>query len=286
MADETYIGVDLGGTKVSVGAVAGGEITALERRSVPAQEEAEVVLERIVETIDAVFDATVAGLGVGVPSVVDVEDGVVRDVGNIPSWKEVHLKDALEERFGVAAWINNDANAFALGEHTYGKAKGHRHAVGMTLGTGLGTGVIIDGRLYNGANCAAGELGMIPYRGVLLEDWCAGPYFHRQCGTSGEELQRRARDGDRKALESWRSYGRELAEGVKIALYAFDPEILVFGGSISTAFDLFEPGLWEGLGTFEYPHVIDRLVITASELDNAAVLGAAALCVASAQGAG
>jgi glucokinase len=285
MTRSTIIGVDLGGTKVSVGVVSGDAVVKMVKRPVPSREPADVVLNSIMDAMAEVIDETVAGIGCGVPSVVDVAEGVVLDVGNIPSWKEVHLKAALEDRFGLPAWINNDANAFVVGEHVYGKARGYRNVVGMTLGTGLGTGVVIDGRLYNGANCGAGELGMIAYRGGLLEDWCAGPFFPREFGVGADELHRRARAGDPEALQAYERYGRELAEGVMIALYAFDPEILVFGGSISSAFDLFETPMRAAFAAFEYPRSIERLVIAASDLDNAAVLGAAALCVDATRGA-
>lgn len=279
MAQPTIIGVDLGGTKVSVGAVTGGVVRQIERRDVPAAEAAEIVLETIIDTIDEVFDPSVVGIGCGVPSVVDVDEGIVYDVENIPSWQEVHLKAALEERFGVPASVNNDANAFAVGEHVFGKGRPFRTMVGMTLGTGMGTGVIIDGRLHSGANCGAGEIGMMAHKGLTLEDWCSGEFFRREYGVAGEAVYLRARGGDAESMGIFERFGREFSEAVMIALYAYDPEALILGGSISAAFDLFEGGLRSGLENFAYPHVVERLVLDRSELDNAAVLGAAALYV-------
>jgi len=279
MAKDTIIGVDLGGTKVSVGAVAGGEVQRIVRRDVPSQEAAEVVLASIMDTIAEVFDSSVAGIGCGVPSVVDVAEGIVLDVENIPSWREVHLKAAIEERFGVPAAVNNDANAFAVGEYIFGKGRGFRSLVGMTLGTGLGTGVIIEGRLYSGANCGAGEIGMMAHKGLTLEDYCSGQLFPREFGVAGEVVFHGAREGDAQALAMFERFGRELADAVMVALYAYDPEALILGGSISSAFEYFEAGLREGLRTFAYPHVVERLLIARSELENAAVLGAAALYV-------
>ena len=284
MAEPTIIGVDLGGTKVSVGAVADGEVRRMARRDVPSEEAAEVVLASIVDTIAEVFDSSVVGIGCGVPSVVDVAEGIVFEVENIPSWREVHLKAALEERFGVPAAVNNDANAFAVGEHVFGKGRGFRHLVGMTLGTGLGTGVIIGGRLYSGANCGAGEIGMMAHKGLTLEDYCSGQLFPREYGAAGEVVFGRARAGDAEALAAFERYGRELADAVMVALYAYDPEALILGGSISSAFEYFEAGLREGLRAFAYPHVVERLLIASSELENAAVLGAAALYVDAAGG--
>jgi glucokinase len=279
MADKTIIGVDLGGTKVSVGTVADGEVRRMARRDVLSEEAAEVVLASIVDTIAEVFDSSVVGIGCGVPSVVDVAEGIVFEVENIPSWREVHLKAALEERFGVPAAVNNDANAFAVGEHVFGKGRGFRHLVGMTLGTGLGTGVIIGGRLYSGANCGAGEIGMMAHKGLTLEDYCSGQLFPREYGAAGEVVFGRARAGDVEALAVFERYGRELADAVMVALYAYDPEALILGGSISSAFEYFEVGLREGLRAFAYPHVVERLLIAKSELENAAVLGAAALFI-------
>ena len=279
MADETIIGVDLGGTKVSVGAVAGGEVRRMARSDVPSEEAAEVVLASTLDTIAEIFDSSVVGIGCGVPSVVDVAEGIVFDVENIPSWKEVHLKTALEDRFGVPASVNNDANAFAVGEHVFGSGREFTNMVGLTLGTGMGTGVIISGRLYSGANCGAGEIGMMVHKGLTLEDYCSGQFFQRECGVAGQEVYRRARAGEAEYLEAFERYGSELSEAVMIALYAYDPQAVIFGGSISAAFDLFETGLRRGLERFAYPHVVERLVMAPSTLENAAVLGAAALYV-------
>ena len=249
------------------------------RREVPSQEAADIVLAEIIDAIDEVFDPTVVGIGCGVPSVVDVAHGIVFDVENIPSWKEMHLKAALEDRFDVPVSINNDANAFVVGEFVFGKGRGHQNIVGMTLGTGLGTGVIVAGRLFSGGNCGVGEIGMMDHKGMTLEDHCSGPFFEREFGVGGDVIYRKAAKGDADALAAFHRYGRKLGEAVMIALYAYDPDALFFGGSISNAFGFFEDGLREALDRFAYPRVIERLVIDRSELDNAAVLGAAALYV-------
>jgi glucokinase len=286
MAAPAIIGVDLGGTKVSVGAVIEGTVSTVVRRNVPAQDAADVVLAEIIDAIDEVFDPTVVGIGCGVPSVVDVAEGIVFDVENIPSWKEVRLKAALEEAFGVPVSVNNDANAFAVGEHVFGRGRDFADLVGLTLGTGMGTGVIINGRLYSGVNCGAGEIGMMAHKGLTLEDYCSGRFFQRECGEAGDEIFRRARAGDGRALEVFARYGAELSEAVMIALYAYDPQAVIFGGSISAAFDLFEGDLRRGLERFAYPHVVERLAMAPSMLKDAAVLGAAALYVDATSGQG
>jgi glucokinase len=87
------------------------------------------------------MDASVTGIGIGVPSVVDVETGIVYDVTNIPSWKKVELKSILETKFGLPVRVNNDVNCFILGEHRHGVARGFRSVVGLAMGTGLGGGI-------------------------------------------------------------------------------------------------------------------------------------------------
>ena len=279
MSKGTIIGVDLGGTKVKVGVVAGGAVSRAISRPVSANAAEQVVLDEIVAAIAELHDDQVVGIGCGVPSVVDVSTGTVFEVENIPSWKRVPLKAVLEGRFGVPAYVNNDANAFAVGEHCFGRGRAFRDLVGMTLGTGLGTGVIIDGRLHSGRNCCAGEIGAMPHKGLTVEDYCAGRFFLREGGIGGDVAFERARAGDAAAIALFERYGRELAAAVMIACYAYDPQAVILGGSIAAAFDLFEAAMWEGLSGFAYPHVIERLVIEPSRLTDAAVLGAAALYV-------
>jgi glucokinase len=275
--DTAVIGVDLGGTKVAAGRVRNGKIEQLARHDVPAHEDRDTVLSAVFDTIAEVVTPGVSAIGFGAPSVVDVTEGVVREVGNIPSWTEVPLKAELESRFGISAAVDNDANAFALGEFVFGAGRDYRHLVGMTLGTGLGTGVVMDGRLLHGANCGVGELGKSPHKGLMLQGWCASPYFPREWNTTGDELYTRARGGDADAVAAWQAYGEELSVGVALALYAYDPEVVVLGGSIASAFDLFEGGMRRGLVGFAYPHIVERVRIVPSELGHAAVLGAAAL---------
>lgn len=277
MDTDAILCIDLGGTNIRVGKVRGGSVEGHQARRIPSDAEEEQVLEAIFRAIDTTIDEEITAIGCGVPSVVDIETGIVHAVENIPSWREVPLKARLEERFGLPVRINNDANLFALGELHFGRGRGVRNMVGMTLGTGLGTGVIIDGRLYCGANCGAGEIGSIPYREGALENYCSGEFFEREAGATGEVIFARARQGDEKALQLFAAYGYELGQAVMTVLYAYDPELVVFGGSVSQGFSLFEGGLRERLRDFEYPHSLERTVLAQGQIEHAALLGAAAL---------
>lgn len=277
MNNEAILGIDLGGTQVRVGKVRAGELERHGARRIPGQERKETVLDELFRAIDEVVDDDVVGIGCGVPSVVDVERGIVYTVENIPSWQQMPLRDELENRYRIPAYINNDANAFAVGELHFGKGRGRRDLVGLTIGTGLGAGVIIDGRLHNGANCGAGEIGNIPYRERTLEAYCSGAFFQREAGLQGDDVFRRAIDGEPAALGLFEAFGFELGYALLVVLYAYDPELVVLGGSISRAFPLFEKGMRARLEQYAYQHALGRVEIAASAIENVAILGAAAL---------
>lgn len=277
MTLDAIVGVDLGGTHVRAGRVRDGKIESRVSRPISGAASASVVLDEVFSAIDAVLDGGISGIGFCVPSMVDVERGVVYSVANIPSWHEVPLKEELERRYGVRSFINNDANAFAIGELYFGKGRGYRNVVGIVIGTGLGAGVVVNGRLYSGANCGAGEIGNIAYRGSTLESWCSGTFLRRASGMAGEAVYDRARAGDRVAQELLASVGTALGEAILIVLYAYDPEIVILGGSVSRAYPLFEQAMRERLQSYAFPHALRRLQIACTETNDVALLGAAAI---------
>jgi glucokinase len=219
----------------------------------------------------------VAGIGAGVPSVIDLATGTVYDVQNIPSWKKVPLGTILEGRYGLPVYVNNDANCFAAGEKHFGKLRPCDHGVGLIVGTGLGAGIIANGRLYSGANCGAGEFGMLPYLDRDIEAYASGQFFERVHGLSGRDLARRAARGDPRALEIFTEFGRHLGEAIKTICYAIDPEIIVLGGSVSRSYAYFREDLGRTFQSYAYAPARDRLRIEVSETENIAILGAAAL---------
>ncbi|MBX9806493.1 MAG: ROK family protein [Flavobacteriaceae bacterium] len=276
MLERKVIGVDMGGTKIHASLISGKEIVAECTVDTPAKDSEKAVIDRLIEAIETVFQSDCEGIGIGVPSVVDSEKGIVYDVVAILSWKEVHLKEILENHFKIPVFINNDSNCFALGENFFGKGINASSFVGVTIGTGLGSGIIIENKLYHGVNTGAGEIGSISYKDGIIEQYCASEFFTSK-GLDGEELYLAAKNGNQKALVTFEEYGKNLSEVVKIILYTYDPELIIFGGSISNAFEFFIEAVWKGLQDYMYPIALKTLKIEKSELKNSAVLGGAAL---------
>jgi len=271
------LGIDLGGTNVRVGLVENDKLVSVQSKPINSAGSEAEVLKDIYNLIEKFSDKEIAGIGVGVPSVLDPVKGIVYDVQNIPSWKEVPLKDLLQQKFNLPVYINNDANCFAAGEKFFGKGKNYNNIVGLIMGTGLGAGLIINGKLYSGTNCGAGEFGMIPYKDSILEDYCCGQFFTKKYSVSGEALSKEAEDGKEDALAIFSEFGSHLGEAIKLILYSVDPEIIILGGSVSKAFKFFEKSMWKSIEGFAYTKTKENIKIVVSEIENIAIIGAAAL---------
>lgn len=271
------LGIDLGGTNVRAGLVEGYSLIKVESLPVTKDGNENEVLNDIFNLINHYPIEEISAIGIGVPSVVDVEKGIVYEVQNIPSWKKVHLKEILVKKYKKPVYINNDANCFVVGEKYFGKGKDYKNIVGLIVGTGLGAGVIINDKLYEGKNCGAGEFGMIPYKGKNYEYYCSGQFFLNEYNSSGEELFNKAKLGDKEAANIFSGFGANLGEVIKVIMYAVDPEMIILGGSVSKAYRFFNEGMYKSINDFAYTKSVDNLQIEVSEIDNIAILGAAAL---------
>lgn len=268
------IGVDLGGTNVRVGLVDKNVIVSMISEPCKADCSEIEIIDHIASLIEKLINNDVTQIGIGVPSVVDAKKGIVYDVVSIPSWREVHLKEHMEKRFSIPTYVNNDCNCFALGVYGNLNNNCYKNVMCVALGTGVGAGVIIDGKLYNGNNTGAGEIGNIPYLDRDYEYYCSSRFFIGK-GTTGKEAYERARMGDPKALELWQEFGKHIGELVKLILYTYDPEAIIFGGSIASAFDIFNPFMYEELKNFPYSKTVENVSISASNIKDVGLIGAA-----------
>jgi glucokinase len=267
------IGVDLGGTKLLAGVVDAEGV--VERRTVRPTDlsSEEALLAQVEDAIGELAQDGFAALGVGIPSTIDQRAGRAVASVNIPL-SDVDLRGALGRRFGVPTMIENDANAAALAEHRFGAGRGTRHMIMLTLGTGIGGGLVLDGRLYRGAVGAAAELGHItldadgppcqgtcPGRGhleALASGTAADAVSQRvarerpegdlgQAAAAGHDVNARiavdlALAGPGDARDVIEQVGTWLGVGIASLVNVFNPELVVLGGGFARAGDLlFDP---------------------------------------------
>ena len=270
------LSIDLGGTNIRIAQVEGGK--CLNKVSVPclAQQDASTVLNQLSQLIRSVMTEEVDGIGIGVPSIVDPQKGIVYNVANISSWKEIHLKEVLEEEFNVAVAVNNDSNCFALGECLFGEGRSFSHMVGITIGTGIGAGVIVGRRLYCGQYVGAGEIGSLPYLDSDFEHYCSS-FFFKRYDTTGLLAAEKAAQGEQTALELWKEFGKHLGNLMKAVLYTYAPQAIVLGGGIVSAFPFFKNAMEQTMQSFPYKIISDNVSVVASHQKDSSLLGAAAL---------
>ena len=273
------LGIDIGGTNLSLGLVHQGVLhSAFSAPSFPSGATLEQTLEDLYGLIEKIITPDTQKIGIGVPSVVDIHTGTVYDTQNIPAWKELPLKAFLEERFQVPVEVNNDANCYALGIYGLYPAEAKPELlVAITLGTGVGMGIVNGGKLLCGANCGAGELGTLPYRDSVIEDYC-GRHFFDAAGWDSRKAAEAARKGDPRALALFDELGQNLGVLVSTVLFAYDPDNIAFGGGIAHNYPLFRNSMERYLHEhFPYRKVLERLQTDIFTDSNIPVIGAALL---------
>ena len=275
--EDVVVGVDLGGTKIHTARIRAGRIDRSFKMKISSQANKETVLSEVMQAIETVMNSDVKAIGIGVPGLVDTNTGVIYDIVNIPSWKKVNLGEELSNQFEVPVFINNDANCFVLGEYYFGNGKGLKNIVGLTLGTGMGAGIIINRKLYCGTNCGAGEFGMLPYLDGIYENYCSGQFFKDKYRLEGEQVFNLAKQGDTKALKIMAEFGRHVGQAIMAIFYALDPQMIVLGGSVSKSFPFFEAAMREELKKIPYQTALKNMQIAISSESDIAVMGAAAL---------
>ena len=274
-----YIGIDIGGT--SIVAARFSESEMLDRTEVPtgADRPAEEIMESLFVGIDKVLTDEVVGIGIGMPGFMDSLTGEILQINNIPSFNGFSVKQAVENRFNLPTFQNNDANCFALGETWFGAGKGYNNLVGVTLGTGLGGGIILDRKIHTGLMGGAGELGCVPFRGGIVEDLCSAALFSNKYNKTGAELYDEAKNGSKEAIMVFDELARNIGELLRIVMYILSPEAFVIGGSVAKAWEFLEEPLRKEVDKFLVPMISNKVDLLPAQLDNAGLYGAAALCI-------
>lgn len=286
------IGVDLGGSAIKLGRFSeAGALLAELQVPTPQPPLPGAVTTAIVEAVQQLDPEHLADrVGVGHPGPSDAAGRVARLAINLPGWQDVPLVDWLEPLLERRVTLANDANCALIGEHWLGAARDARDVVLLTLGTGVGGAVLLDGQLFTGHRGAAAEPGLIGIdpdgpacnsgnRGSL-ESFCSRRGFDRLSAVDPAELCRRADARDAHALSVWQAYGSLLGIGVSSLLYVFTPELVLIGGGLSGASAHFLPAVWSEVEQRVQAVSREGLTIRRCSLGNGAGrLGAARLAL-------
>jgi glucokinase len=314
---KTAIGVDLGGTNLRFGLVREDEkIISRRRTGTMAAEGVEIVLERLtsgIQTLARKAQASgmkIAGIGIGVPGIISAKEGIVRLSPNLPGWKDIPLGLRLKESLSYPVHVENDANAYALGEYWFGAGKDSSSMVCITLGTGVGGGIILGGNIWRGADGMAGEVGHITVNpdGPLcpcgnrgcLERYSSATAVIERAGAAvargektslknlkktglpitAEAVADAAKKGDRVACRIFSEAGKYLGIAIADLINLLNIDCIVIGGGMAGAWDFFIGPLKEEVRSRAFKIPTKRCRIVRGKLkDDAGILGAAGLAL-------
>jgi len=287
------IGVDVGGTKILAGVLArDGTVERQETRATPIASQDELLAE-LDSLVESLLDDDVAALGFGLPSTIDQRSGRAVTSVHVPL-ADVDFRDRMGGRFGLPTGIDNDGNAAAIAEWQLGAGRGVSHLVLLTLGTGIGGGLILDGRPFRGSVGAGAELGhiVLDYGGAACGGGCSG-HGHFEAlaaGSAADEVAERrfgpgadarrlveaAEGGDEGAVGDLAELGHRLGAGIATLVNVFNPELVVIGGGFADAGELILGPAKETLAVEALPPARDLVRVVRAELGtDAGMVGAA-----------
>lgn len=247
------LGIDLGGTAIKLGCFS-ADGTCLKSLSIatPQPSTPEAVVAAMAAAIAELDpERQAVAIGVGTPGPADATGRIARVAINLNGWHDVPLADWLEAKTGRATVIANDANCAGLGEAWLGAGRFYRNLILLTLGTGVGGAIILDGKLFVGHHGTAAELGLITLNPDgppcnsgnqgSLEQYASVQAIRRQTGLEPKQLGELALAGDPEALKFWQAYGKDLGAGLASLIYVLTPEAIIIGGGVSASADFFLP---------------------------------------------
>lgn len=309
------LGIDIGGTKISTAVVnIKGEIITKTRIPTNAEKGVSEMVKRVVNAAEKTLQSSnleknkICGVGIGVPGPVDYEKGVLIFAPNLSGWRNVPFKKMIQQRINLPVYLENDANAAALGEKLFGSGRDVNNLVYITISTGIGAGVIINGKLYQGSTGTAGEVGhmTIDINGPLCECGNRGCFEALASGNAvaremremlssgkssvitkwveeikevkAEHVFKAAREGDVSAKKIVEKTCRYLAAGIGNVINLLNPELIIIGGGVSNAWDVIRGPVMKELKKRAFKPNLDAVKVICSKMgDDIGVLGAAAL---------
>lgn len=294
------IGVDVGGTNVKLGLVdSQGRIRA--RAGFKTQgyiRRKDQLIDAIAESVQRLIhekrisEKSVLGIGLGVPGPVNFPKGTVVSLTNIPGWKNVPLRDIIQKKMGIPVFVDNDVNVICLGEWRYGAGRGYKNMICITLGTGVGGGLILNNALYRGEGFAAGEIGHIPLNEYGPRCTCGGMgCFEHYVGNQVlsakaakmfkskdihlPDVFRLASEGNALAVQFWQEAATHIGNALVGVINLLNPRLIVIGGGVSNNLKFMDPTIRRVIKNRAMKVQRDMVKITRARLgDDAGIVGA------------
>ena len=286
------IGIDLGGTGIKAGRFQADGTCVEERQIATPQPSTPTSVAKAIANIanELNADKKCTKMGIGIPGPVDGMGRIARVAINLSGWHDVPLADMVEAKTDLSITLNNDANCAGLGEAWLGAGCNHQNLLLITLGTGVGGAIILNGKLFVGHYGAAGELGLITLNpdgpkcnsgnNGSFEQYCSINGVKRLSGHDPAELGRLAQKGDPEAIAYWEKYGALLGAGLTSLIYIFTPEMVIIGGGISASSDFFLPATRAEIKRRVLASSrVDLQLVTAELGNRAGMVGAAQLAI-------
>lgn len=309
-----YIGIDIGATNIKIGLLdTDFKIFKKKKLSTAEFQNKEAVIEALVKTVflfQKEAKCKIKAMGIGAPGLIDPEKGIIHYLVNISGWKDVPLRKILERRLKMPVFVDNDVNVMALAELYRGRAKGKKNVVCLTLGTGVGGGLILEGRLYRGSTFSAGEIGHIPLNEngpgcncggkACLERYVGNRYIIEEVleklkkaplptiipdlvkddlsKVNPEILSMAVRKGDLLAKEAWQGVGRHIGNCLAGIVNLLNPEMIIIGGGIAGAGEILFDTIRKTVKERAMPVPAQAVKIVPAKLkEDAGLIGAAVL---------
>jgi glucokinase len=264
--------VDIGGTKSKAAEIVNGKIISVIEEKTPAHLAKKDFEYFLLNFIENIFSKRVGCICIGVPAL--VEKGIAFESPNIKALRNFNVKKIVSKKFKKQVFVSNDAKCFTLGEKYFGNVYKSKNVVCITLGTGIGSGAIINNQVYFGNVCGASEIGRIPYKESELEDYCSLKFFERN-GLPREKLFNSKFKKQHKKVYS--EFGKHLGVAISIIINIFAPEKIILGGGISNDFDLFKKEMFAEAKKYSYKKSMSSVKIIVSKNKYSALLGASKL---------
>lgn len=276
------IGIDIGGSKMIAALVKGGKVYNKIKKPTPKNRkkffiELQMMVEQLIKKSGG--QENIIGIGCGIIGVLDAKTGTILMADNLRILNGFNIKKWLSKKFGLEVRIDNDSRSFTRGEYLFGSGRGFKNIVGMTLGTGIGGGLVIDGKIFHGSFNSAGEIGHMIYSETEFEDLINVKSFKEDGFKSLLEIYQMAQSGNKKAKNIFKNLGNYLGIGFANIINILDPEAIIIGGGISGAAKFFLPYARQTMKKFVIsPKSRKNVKIIIGNLgENAGAVGAAAL---------